>query len=206
MKDVTEYRADMLTILGDASGRRHSEDMLNMGLRDALDDYGNYYPRRETIRKAVSAVNGNDVQLQGFAPPDGQVLTVRNESGRWLYFTWYVADGKMYLRFQDGEDVPKEGDALTLEVAVSHTIKGLGAGTITTVPESHALMVAKGAAGYAMKIRARSITEVFGKRPEDREALNSQANALIREFHADLGHLSFRESLRYDPYPKRGWY
>ena len=44
------------------------------------------------------------------------------------------------------------------------------------------------------------------KRPEDREALISQANALIREFRADMGHLAFLQSLREDPYPKRGWY
>lgn len=40
MRDVVDYRRDMLTILGDAGGRRYSEGMLDMGLREALAEYG----------------------------------------------------------------------------------------------------------------------------------------------------------------------
>lgn len=39
MRDVADYRRDMLTILGDAGGRRYAEGMLDMGLREALAAY-----------------------------------------------------------------------------------------------------------------------------------------------------------------------
>ncbi len=92
-------------------------------------------------------------------------------------------------------------DVLVMDVPVPHTIKGLGDGKVTTVPDGHALTLCGGAAGYAMRIRARSVTEVFGKRPEDREALSSQANRLIGDFENDLKKISLTASFQQNPWP-----
>ena len=61
-------------------------------------------------------------------------------------------------------------------------------------------MVSSGAAGYAMRMRARSVTEVFGKRPEDREALSSQANRLITDYIKELKWAARQKALRRYPW------
>ena len=57
MKTVENYRADMLTILGDAGGRRYTPTMLDMGLREALRVYRSFCPRKETVTQTVKAVD-----------------------------------------------------------------------------------------------------------------------------------------------------
>ena len=52
-----------------------------------------------------------------------------------------------------------------------------------------------------MQIRARSVTEVFGKRPEDREALMTQADDLIKEFINELNLVALNDSFNYSPWP-----
>ena len=37
MKTITDYRAEMLLMLGDTAGRRYSEAQLDSALRQALD-------------------------------------------------------------------------------------------------------------------------------------------------------------------------
>ena len=63
------------------------------------------------------------------------------------------------------------------------------------------LTVCGGAAGYAMQIRARSVTEVFGKRPEDTDHLISQGDELIDAFLLDL---HGRQKVL-DPLPRGGF-
>ena len=81
-----------------------------------------------------------------------------------------------------------------------HCIRGLDGKTITTVPDRHMRTVCKGAAAAAMKVRARSVTEVFGKRPEDRAALTEQAEALNAEFLKELALLARMKSLQRNPW------
>ena len=201
MKTVSDYRADMLMILGDADGRRYSESMLDMGLSEALQSYQQYCPRRMTFKQRVTGIDGETVILQPL--PDGcSVLTARTDAGYWLTFAEYRTDTGLELHCYGASSLPAVGDVLTMEVSCPHMIKGLSGAAMTTVPDAHALMVCNGAAGYAMRIRARSVTEVFGKRPEDREAISTQANELIADFNRNL-YAAQPSSL--DPLPRGGF-
>ena len=80
MKTVENYRADMLTILGDAGGRRYTPTMLDMGLREALRVYRSFCPRKETVTQTVKAVDGNSLLLPAL-PPDVEIQTVRIVDG-----------------------------------------------------------------------------------------------------------------------------
>lgn len=199
MKTVTDYRADIRTILGDESGRRYSDSMIDMGLREALGAYRTFCPRKETVKQRVSAVDGVSVILPGFLDTGIEVLTARNGSGYWLEFGEYRTEEKVYLNCYGMQNLPAAGEMLTLELSCPHSIKDLDAAKVTTVPDLHSLTVCIGAAGYSMRIRARSVTEVFGKRPEDREALSSQANRLLTDFTKELSRM---QPAVYDPLPR----
>lgn len=200
MKTVSDFRADMLVILGDASGRRYSESMMDMGLREALTHYRSYYPKKETIsQKILDNEGGGMLVLPGFLDPEIEILTVRSENGDWINFSEYRNDRNVYLQLPFSADVPAVGSMLWLELSCPHTIKGLDDRKQTTVPDGHALTVCKGAAGFAMRMRARSVTEVFGKRPEDREALAAQAEVLISDFERELNRI---QAAPVDPLPR----
>ena len=98
--------------------------------------------------------------------------------------------------------IPEAGTKLQLTLGCPHTIKGLDDAQQTTAADAHALTIAAGASGYAMQIRARSVTEVFGKRPEDREALMQQADQMIAAFLKQMKEITLTESYRQHPWGK----
>ena len=201
MKTVENYRADMLTILGDAGGRRYSPSMLDMGLREALRVYRSFCPRKETVTQTVKAVDGNSLLLPAL-PPDVEIQTVRIVDGPWLEFATYQTGQWVYVNVYGYPSMPEAGTKLQLTLGCPHTIKGLDDAQQTTAADAHALTIAAGASGYAMQIRARSVTEVFGKRPEDREALMQQADQMIAAFLKQMKETALTESYRQYPWGK----
>lgn len=201
MKTIDNYRANMLTILGDAGGRRYSPSMLDMGLREALPVYRSFCPRKETIKQSVKAVDGSSVLLPPL-PPDVEIQTARIDGGEWLEFATYQTDRWLYMNLYGFPSMPAVGTQLQLTLSCPHTIKGLDDAQQTTVPDHHAGTLIRGAAGYAMRIRARSVTEVFGKRPEDREALMNEAEQLITGYFSELAAL---QPAGRDPLPRGGF-
>lgn len=204
MKTISEYRTAVLTVLGDPGGRRYSEDQVDLALKEALGKLGTFRPNRETVKVKIAELRGKEAIIKWVPDASSDVLTVRDESGHWYCAADYRTGGKMYLQLY-GDVFVGEGDTLLLEISHPHRIQGLGGETSTTVPESLSLTVAAGAAGYAMRIRARSVTEVFGKRPEDTERLMEQSEILIGEFLAELGEADFREAMHFSPWPLRGF-
>ena len=204
MKTVSEYRTAVLTVLGDPGGRRYSEEQIDLALKEALGKLGSFRPNRETVKVKIAQMRGKEAVIKWVPDPSSDVLTVRDESGHWYCAADYRTGGRMYLQLY-GDVFAGEGDTLLLEISHPHTIQGLGGETSTTVPESLSLTVAAGAAGYAMRIRARSVTEVFGKRPEDTERLIEQSEILIGEYLAELGEADFRDAMHLSPWPLRGF-
>ncbi len=200
MKTITEYRAETLIILGDTAGKRYSEAQLDTALRQALEQLNRARPVRETYKVKVADRETRDLILNWCPGADADILTVRNESGEWLKASDYRTGGKTYLTIYDGP-VPEVGTSVLLEVTGGHTISGLDGAGQTSVSDSLMLTVCTGAAGYAMRIRARSVTEVFGKRPEDTDKLILQAQELIRQYETELRSPS---NVR-DPLPRGGF-
>lgn len=201
MKTISEYRAETLILLGDAAGRRYSEAQLDTAVRQALGMLKKYLPRKETVKvKAASSEHG-EVVLNWCPGTDAEILTIRNEGGEVLSASDYRTGVKTYLEFYNSRNIPAAGDALTLELGLPHSIRGLDEGQNTTIPEDLFMTVCTGSAGYALLIRARSVTEVFGKRPEDTERLISEGNKLLRDYTAELrGLLDV-----FDPLPHGGF-
>ena len=202
MKTAEDYRNMILTIVGDAAGRRYSESMLNLGLLEALDEYRDYCPRVVPQQlQVLSVTNGHVISFPDYGPDETDIAYIKDPGGEYYenFTVFYAADRiEVTLRMQDV--IPKAGQALDVGISVPHCIRGLDGKTITTVPDRHMRTVCKGAAAAAMKIRARSVTEVFGKRPEDREAITAQADAMHAEFMKELEGLAKHESLLRDPW------
>ena len=134
--------------------------------------------------------------------PAVNILSIRDDSGQVYDFADYRTDQKIFLTLYNCSRLPAVDTRLQLVLSVPHKIKDLDSATQTTVPDSHCLIVSSGAAGFAMRIRARSVTEVFGKRPEDREALANQAEVLLAEFERDLTGI---QAAIADPLPRGGF-
>ena len=58
MKNVNDYRAEMLTILGDATGRRYTEPVLDMGLKQALQVLQSFVQNKITAKVRVTKISG----------------------------------------------------------------------------------------------------------------------------------------------------
>lgn len=200
MKDISDYRNDAKIFLGDAGGRRYADNLLDMGFREALERFRQSCPHKENIKVTVSAIDGGTAIINFMADPDAEILSVRDQNNHFLDCGDYTAGGKLYLTF-NGEDQVKAGDSLMLEIALPHLIKGLDDASQTNFPDKYAMILIKGASAASMRIRARSITEVFGKRPEDGENLISQSQEMWESFLRDLHRLE----KTYDPLPRGGF-
>lgn len=206
MKDVNTYREIMQVLLGDQNGRRYTESMLDMGLSQALRTLKSFQPWTERVRAVIREYVSGWAILGAAPDPETEILSVWQEgTGSRLDCEDLILDGKRCLRFCGESLLPAVGERLILEVGCPWTIRGLDDARITNVPEDLAQTVAAGAAGYAALIRARSVTEVFGKRPEDTQQLIRQGEALIASFTDALREDSSRKEFHRSPWPARGF-
>ena len=205
MKTISEYRAETLVLLGDAAGRRYSEAQLDTAVRQALGTLKKYLPRKETVKVKAASSERGEVVLNWCPGSDAEILTIRNDSGEVLNASDYRTGVKTYLEFYNSRNIPAAGDALTLELGLPHCIRGLDESQNTTIPEDLFETVCMGSAGYALLIRTRSVTEVFGKRPEDTERLISEGRHLETQYIAALDLAAFEASIHRDPWPGPGF-
>ena len=201
MKTIENYRADCLVLLGDTAGRRYLPEQLDMAFREALGTYRDFCPRMESVNARVIRVENGAAVLNWPFWDEADLRLVRKKTESLPREVSYcVREGKLIL-WGDSISRCSAGDVLELTAGLPHSIKGLDERETTTVPDRHGLTLCKGAAAAALRIRARSVTEVFGKRPEDGENLLRQAETLSLEFLAELRQAAYRESLRRDPWP-----
>ena len=205
MKTISDYRAETLIILGDTAGHRYSEAILDTAIRQALGMLRKYLPNKDTEEVTAAAVSGSEVVLNWCPASTAEILTIRNAAGEVLTAADYRTGARTYLQFYNTRSIPGVGDLLSLELGMPHRIKDLDGSETTTVPEDLLLTVCTGAAGYALQIRARSVTEVFGKRPEDTVRLIEQSNTLIGDYLEELENENRREELHRPPWHGRGF-
>ena len=203
MKTITEYRAEMLLTLGDTAGRRYSEAQLDSALRQALDRLNQYLPVKEICKVKIAAAEGCEAVLNWCPGPDANIVRVRDAAGKELNAALRREAGRTIVSVR-GCRLPSAGEYLFPETALPHRISGLDGAAGTTVPDSLMQTLCTGAAGYAMRIRARSVTEVFGKRPEDISHLMVQSGTLLAEFRADLELRCLTAETASDPWPGPG--
>ncbi len=181
MKDLDAFQDAMRVFLGDSGERRYTAAALNLALRETLAQLDMYVPRVEKVRVTPE---------HGFVRPFssvGEVMCLRKENGVPVPFE----DEGGYLRICSR--LP-EGTKLTAELKLPHTIRGLDDETATSVPNALRGSVISGASAFAMRIRVRTVTEIFGKRPEDAQNLLAQADVLLKEFITEMDEFARRSN------------
>ncbi len=181
MKDLDAFRDAMRVFLGDTGERRYTAAALDLALREALAQLDMYVPRLEKVRVTLD---------HGFVRPFsavGEVMCLRRENGLPVAFEEQGGFLRVCPRLP-------EGTKLTAELKLPHTIRGLDDETATSVPNALTGIVASGASAFAMRIRVRTVTEIFGKRPEDAQHLLAQADALLKEFITEMDEFARRSN------------
>ena len=179
MKDFDAYCGMMRVFLGDTGERRYTAAALELALSEALAQLDMYAPRIETVKVEPD---------HGFVRPFssvGEVVCLRRENGVPVPFSDEGGFLRIYPRLP-------AGTKLTAELRLPHTIRGMENAAVTTVPDALTRTIVSGASAFAMRIRVRTVTEVFGKRPEDAENLLSQAEELLKEFVSEMDEFSRR--------------
>ncbi|MHC1773504.1 MAG: hypothetical protein AB9907_17550 [Flexilinea sp.] len=198
MNTFADYKAFILAMLGDEKQKRYSDDMLKAGLRMALADYDRFLPMRTEVTVTVNRSNGNQVFLDWYPAFDQTVLGVRRSgTGSARGFFGNTANRFLHERISTGSLITlfnqrpfAKGEKIILQLSGQHTIENLYEAHDTSVPDGHADTLCRGAAGYAMQIRASAVGEVFGKRIEDYNNLIQQGKLMIGRFLQTLEEIS----------------
>lgn len=203
--NLSEYRTQIRLLLGDINGRRYADDQLDLALKQALETASSYLDERNTIRVRIKEILNRTVVLNMELPAGVRVLAVRWASNHeYMHCSIRSQMGKTYLDVSETDPMPAAGDQLDIELPKRYRIDGL-TDKGDPFPDNLSLTLTEGAAGYAMLIRARSVTEVFGKRPEDRAALTAQGQDLIRGFVRELDLSAAASILKKDPWALRNF-
>lgn len=203
MKTFEDYKSMISILTGDENQKRYSEDMIRTGLQFALKDYDRFLPKKMEQTVPIMPIN----RFQFFVPliiePERLIFGIRTGNTECSsvqrfrsvnsYRCQRTNSGCLITIMDSDFDIVSGGKAL-LELSEAHTIAHLNNASITSVPDGHMEIICRGGSGYAMQMRAASITEVFGRGAEDYETLIRQSAVLIQRFLQDLEALSITMS------------
>ena len=203
--NIEQYRTQIRLLLGDVNGRRYADDQLDLSLKQALETAAGYLDERSILPGKVYKQLGRTAVINMAPPPGTRILSVRRKDTQESIRAYIrTQHGSIYLDLADNEVMLQLGEAVEIETAKHYTIQGAD-WPGDPFPDPLALTLVTGAAGYALLLRARSVTEVFGKRPEDRAALTQQGEDLIRQFVRELDAKADAGFFGRDPWPQNGF-
>jgi hypothetical protein len=167
MGTLTTIQDRVADMLADAGLATYSSGNLQESLQRALDEYSQYNPlSAETVITLPGdgwevALNGIEGLLRVTAvhwPYDttlSEAEQYTNKISHWFLW-WDDAQPVITLVTTDGDE-PKMADELRLWYEKTHTIEGLGSGTLTTLPTLHESILVVGAAGFAAMTQAEAL-------------------------------------------------
>ncbi len=208
MSSLAGYRNRIHLILGDTAATRYSNNLVDEGLRQALDHYSKAWPQvlstsitvATTGRdQSLSTVTGLQTILQVIYPFDGANPTPE-------YLTaYYFTFGPTPTIHISGDAVPAVGEKIFLTYTKSHGIKDLDSANTTTVLDSHEGILCQGAAGFSAIMRASEISEAYGSRASDQDQLVAIGKAFLEVFFKAVGELKVGAQVHRTVIPPEGW-
>jgi hypothetical protein len=185
MTILTDYRTQVLSLVGDPLVTRFTNDQVDEALRLALLEYSTVYPQLLNSIFTVSTA-GKDQVMTGVQNLKN-VLRVQfpYEDDDSLYFAatyFYYSQGSPALYFAS-QNYPQVGDQFKVYYSANHTIQNLDAAAATTLPNAHDSILVEGAAGFASQIRAAQMAESFAS---STDALIAQAAYYLSNFRNNL--------------------
>ena len=201
---LTDYRTRVLNILGHATVTRFDNDILDEGLRAALQSYSFAIPNilsgEVTVATsgrtlALSSLTGLTNVLEVGYPYTTGEITPKSVTD-WYFF---IVSGAPALGF-NGATVPEAGRKLYLRYTAHHTIDDLDGASTTTIPAQHDTMFVEGAAGYCALMRASQVGESY--RTDDYARMYQWGSEKLAALRASL---TLLRNSPFTPMPQAAW-
>ncbi len=198
MTKLTSLAGRVRLLVNDPGKMRFSDDLLTSAIRQALEQVNLRLPQ-VLISEYTVAASGREQALTGLPGCLFLVrlvvpgLDINHELEPDEQFSYTLTDGIPTLHFA-GSFIPQAGMVLQVHFAAAHTLEGLDEAESTSLPESCEPALVNGAAGYAYALRAASLAETYGTRPEDAARLLDASRIFLDTFDRMLiGVKTFRE-------------
>jgi hypothetical protein len=193
MSDWDTLKTRVLNLLGDSTGARYSDAMLEQAALQSVRLYSSTLPQLcfleiEVPEPADEVTLGDAAGLS--AVISASWYTAENTRPVPAAFTWSWSSGTPYLRFLEAQS-----GRLRVVYSAGHTLAGLlGAGS-TTVPPVHLDLLAWTAAGYAMQLRADVVREAYGAKSSEAMNIAVSAEKMILHSKQQLDSLRYNQVL-----------
>lgn len=203
MPTLTSLAASVCQLLNDPLEKRFSVDLLTCAIRQALQTFDLHLPQTLVATVTVAAA-GRSQTLSGITGCLFLVSLItpaaasRSRLEPETHFSYRVTAGVPTLYFH-GEFIPQAGDVLEVHYAAVNTIEGLDNAAATTLPAISEPAFTAGAAACACSLRAASLTESHGVRPEDAARLLETSLTWQQRFEHLLTGLKILQEFGYPP-------
>lgn len=203
MSTLTSLAASVRQLLNDPLEKRFSADLLTCAIRQALQSFDLHLPQT-LVATVTIASSGRSQTLTGItgclyllnlvSPAAPSQSRLEPET----HFSYRVTAGVPSLHFH-GEFIPQPGDVLEVHYAAANTIEGLDGAAATTLPAVSEPAFTAGAAAAACSLRAGSLAESYGARPEDAARLLETSRSWQQRFEHMLTGLKVLQEFGYPP-------
>lgn len=194
MSDWDTLKIRVLKLLGDSTGQRYTDAMLEQTALQAMRLYSSTLPQlcflEIEVTEPVDEVTLEDAA--GLSAVMSACWYTAAENVRLVSaaFTWSWSSGTPYLRFTQAQS-----GRLRIVYSASHTLAGLLDAAATTVPPVHFDLLAWTAAGYAMQLRADIVREAYGAKSSEAMNIAAAAEKMILHSKQQLDSLRYNQVL-----------
>lgn len=199
MTTLASLRGRIEQILVDVDNSIWTQDVLDEGIRQALDEYSKVNPREviDTLTFSSDTRELDVSSISGLLGVERIWLPYTSSSPEhpptWRNFEYWSDSQTVY--FPDLSE-PSSGDVARIFYRATHTISGLDAATITTLLEDDETLLCIGGAGHAATARAVDLIEQVTQHKLVPANLRAWGLGKLQEFRAGLKTVARHRALR----------
>jgi hypothetical protein len=177
--------------LADVTNTRYTQDAIDEAIRQALDAYSEHLPRAAIETINVTA-DGRELDISTLTYTAIQHVWWDYNSGspdyppHWRSFDVWPGN----ILFINDPEQPSAGDVVRIWYTTSHTLNQLDSATATTFPDTHASLLAQGAAALAVLARRAMVGEAVNDNPWAPRNLQIWAEQRLLDFNTRLDELA----------------
>jgi len=196
MSDYSTLESRILEMLADSGAASFTTDLVAESLQRALDEYSQYNPNSAEAlidlpgdgwEIALNNVTGLLRVMAVHWPYDSALAEIDQHPNQVKNFVLWWDDAQPVITIEtEDNSMPETDDEVRIWYEKAQTIEGLGAGTITSLPEHHESMLVTGAAGFAAMSKSAEMmlgtdTDMYGT-----TLVATWGSAKQKEFRAQL--------------------
>ncbi len=204
MTKIDDINTRLRDLLEDSSGQRFSGDLLNVALRQSLDEINQRLPHILSTEFTVTS-GGRDQSLAALNDCRYIIsVTVPEENGATrelepeTCFTYLLVNGTPTLHFL-GTYLPAAGDSFRICYCAGYTVEGFEGQLTTTLPAALEGALVDGAAAQACLLRAGSVVGRYGSDAQESSRLVEIAQLWRGTFERTLNSLKVLQDFGFPP-------